>query len=108
MRHRTTFLGIPVVTEQDIEDELTRDRPQIYAVQRVLDTARSGPSPELRSRRTRTPCEGCGEICWLDPKGYVQVAILHPQILCNRCIVARLKSDKAARENTEPEGDLPS
>lgn len=92
------FLGmeLPVVDEDMIEEQLRKpSEPQYYIVSRVVDTDPLGGSPQLRDRRTRTLCEECGEICWQDPKGYEEVARLHPTIICSRCMIAMVREKKA-------------
>ena len=88
------FLGIPVnvIDDEEIERQLTSTEPKIVLLRRVADTDLTQGSPGLRARRTRTLCEGCGEVCFLDPSGYAEVAILHPTLLCIQCMLVRLKA----------------
>lgn len=96
------FLGIPVnvIDDGEIDRQLATPEPKIVLVSRVADTDLTLGSPEYLARRTRTLCEGCGELCFLDPAGYAEIAILHPTLLCPQCMWSRLK---AARDDSASE-----
>lgn len=90
------FLGIPVnvIDDGEIDRQLSSPEPKVILVRRVADTDLTWGSPAYLARRTRTLCEGCGEVCFLDPAGYAEVAILHPTILCLQCMMVRIKAIK--------------
>lgn len=92
---RKYFLGIPVVAEEDIEQGPLSGELNTYMVSRVADLPADAGSPALLARRTRTICEGCREVCWLDPAGFDELRGMAVEIICTRCAIARLQCKKA-------------
>lgn len=91
------FLGIPVhvLSEADIDRERASQTERIYVVGRVTDfNSGSFGSPELQRRRLRTPCEGCREICYMDPKAFDSLRGMNLTILCGHCMLARIKAEQ--------------
>jgi heterodisulfide reductase subunit A-like polyferredoxin len=95
---KINFLGhmVNVVDDEEIERAQESGEKSVYVVTRIVDSDPANFSRQLRARSTRTPCEGCREICWFDPVSYQQVAILMPDIVCTRCMITRVKAERAA------------
>ena len=94
-KEKIFFLGreveVNVVDDKDIDEAEAAGEHHDYLVVRCVDADPTAGSPDLRARRRRTPCEGCGEICWIDPKAYEPVARLKHTILCAQCMMKKVK-----------------
>jgi len=91
---RRTFLGIPIITQEDIDREVESQEPGVYTVIRCADSAPGSGSAALRARRIRTLCEGCREVCWLDPKSYDPLAGMNLTILCMQCVAVKIQKQR--------------
>lgn len=99
MAERQHFLGIPIMTEQEMTKaatELAEDEVMLYVCIRVADSHPEDGTPAIRARRRRTPCEHCGEICYIDPKGY-DPTIGKAKIVCLPCMVIITKQQKTQK-----------
>lgn len=103
MAERKYFLGIPILTEADIEAGRASGELHVYGVSRVTDVPASFGSPELQARRTRTICEVCREVCWLDPAGFDELRGTRIEIVCIQCLAARVRLAKAEQKG-QPNG----
>ncbi len=95
MREENVFgINVKVVNESDIakEVETDPDRPRWYVCIRVKDWQPQMWTPALRSRITRSLCEKCRAICYVDPKSFDPFAGLNMVIVCSWCF-ARLAED---------------
>ena len=104
MDDRKTFLGIPIMTQADIDQAVASQEPNVYIVSRVVDTPPGYGSAALRARRLRTLCEGCREVCWLDPKSYDPTGGMKITILCMQCSLLKMAAespDKDAKKMAE-------
>lgn len=86
---RENFLGFPidVVDEHDIAQQAELGDLHPYVVVRCTDTDPTAGSRDLRRRRTRTLCELCGELCYLDTKSFDEIRALKTLIVCTRCML---------------------
>ena len=93
------FLGrtFNIIEEEDIERAQREGGEQIYVVSRVSTTDMTMASPGLQARTVRTLCEKCNAVCYFDPKGYQQIAILRPEIVCVECMTDRVRQRKKNR-----------
>lgn len=92
------FLGIPVnvIDDDDINAAADKGEQHVYILIRCVDADPTAMSPDLRRRKTRTPCEGCGEICFLDPKSYDPMARINFTLLCLQCTKKRIDTEEGA------------
>jgi hypothetical protein len=97
---KVNFLGIEldVVDQDDIDQAAAEGGVHRYVVIRCADSDPRGGSPDLRRRRTRTLCEVCGELCWLDPKSFDPFRGMTLVITCTRCEVIRVRERKAGAD----------
>lgn len=95
---KINFLGFPinVMDDKAIQDAADSKGQHQYLVMRVADTDPDAGSFDLRKRRLRTPCEGCQEICWFDPKSFDSLRGMTLTILCSHCVLAKVKEEQAA------------
>jgi hypothetical protein len=67
------------------------DAVAVHMMARCIDAAGlPRPWPALAARRRRTPCEGCGEICWYDPESIIAPTA---KMLCVQCAVEHARDD---------------
>lgn len=94
---KVNFIGFEmnVVDQADIDEAAAAGGVHHYVVSRCANTNPTLGSPDLRRRRTRTLCEDCGEICWLDPKSFDQMRGMTLVILCIECEFTRVKQMEA-------------
>lgn len=92
------FLGIPVnvADEEDILEAAASGQMHYYIVIRVADAHPDAYSPDLQRRKTRTLCERCGEVCFMDPKSFDSLRGLTTMIICAQCMVDKHKEDEQA------------
>jgi hypothetical protein len=85
------FLGMEfnVLDDKTIDREAALGIEHPYIVTRVADMDPDAGSLQLRARRTRTLCEVCGEVCFLDPKSFDRLAAMKLTIVCTRCMIVR-------------------
>lgn len=114
---KINFLGheLNVIDDEEVERAYQSGEKHVYVVTRIVDTDPTQFPPQLRARNNRTPCEVCREICWFDPGGYGQIAILMPEIICTHCMLRRVRnlraaaspSDSGAQDPFRPSGTPP-
>lgn len=88
------FLGVPIITEEQINAARESQDESVYMVIRIVDDPTAG-SADLKRRRLRTPCEGCREICWLDPKSFDPLRGMNLTLLCMQCVDAKAKQEES-------------
>lgn len=95
---RINFLGIPVnvADEEDIAKAAAAGQMHYYIVIRTSDAHPEAHSPELAKRRTRTLCEVCSALCYMDPKSFDSLRGLTTMIICAQCMVDKHKEEKQA------------
>jgi len=93
---KINFLGmaVPVMTEDDLDKARESQEPHVYMVTRIIDSDVTAGSSDLRARRLRTLCEGCNELCWLDPNGYDELRGVNLTILCLQCTLAKARREQ--------------
>ncbi len=94
MTKKVNFLGVEfdVIDNQMIADaEADEKHHHDYMVIRCVDTNPNAGSLSLRTRRRRTPCEVCHEICWIDPLSYESTAHLNHTIICQMCMLKKVE-----------------
>src|ERR1700761_2048256 len=94
---KVNFLGheINVVEQGDIDKAAEAGGVHRYVVLRGADADPAAASPDLRRRRTRTLCEVCGELCWLDPKSFDPFRGMTLIITCTHCEIERVRTMRA-------------
>lgn len=93
---KVKFLGqtFDVVEDRDLEEARATGEIHHYVVARVVDTMTDFGSPELRSRRLRTLCEDCAELCWIDPKSLEALKGIPTKIVCLQCMAEVVRQDR--------------
>jgi hypothetical protein len=90
-----TFLGMKVQIVDD-EDMRNAEEGTVYVMTRVADMDPRHGSPALRARRTKTLCDSCREVCWLDPKSFDPLPA-HVKRLCAQCMIAKVKEENGGK-----------
>lgn len=94
---KINFLGfeLNVAEQDDIDKAAEAGETHRYIVVRCADSDPTAGSPDLLRRRTRTLCELCGEVCWLDPKSFDSLRGMALVITCAQCEIDRLRQERA-------------
>lgn len=85
---------VDVIDQDDIDKAIEEGNLHYYLVMRVVDADPDAGSADLRRRRLRTPCEGCGQICWMDPKNFDSMAGMKFMIICAQCMIHKFRTEK--------------
>jgi hypothetical protein len=93
-----SFLGIPVVTQEEIDELERKGEIVVYRMIRVADAHPTAGSSALRARRFQVTCENkhCRELCWFDPASFEPVKHLKVIRLCGQCTLNRAREEAAA------------
>lgn len=93
---QVNFLGhmFNIMEDDDVTQAAEEGDLHHYVVVRVADTEPGVGSPDLLRRRRRTPCESCGQICWMDPKSFDSMAGMRFMITCAQCMVHKVRTEK--------------
>lgn len=92
-----SFLGIPITTQDEIDELERRGDVVLYRMIRVAEAHPTAGSAALRARRFEVTCENktCRELCWFDPASFEPVKHLKVIRLCGQCTMARAQQEKA-------------